>query len=92
MGWCCIVVHSSVDKEYEMNITWISVEDELPKVKPFESKAVIVTDGKRVDIGAYMDYYFEKGWTYSMILEGPVTHWMPLPTLPTNGEESVGQA
>ena len=58
-----------------MNGTWISVEDELPGVKPFESKPVIITDGKRVDIGAYMDYGFEKG-----CLEGPVTHWMPIPT------------
>ena len=82
MDWSGVVVYGSAVEEYEMNGTWISVEDELPRVKPFESKPVIITDGKYVDIGAYMDYGFEKGWTYSMILEGPVTHWMPIPTLP----------
>lgn len=62
---------------------WISVKDER---KPPNFKVVLITDGECVDLGAWQG----EGWAsdFSYVDESEdVTHWMPLPKLPKEGEK-----
>jgi len=61
---------------------WISVEDRFPDHKKNNERYVFVTDGVDFVHGArVMDGYFLLETSH------PLTHWMPLPALPT--QESV---
>ena len=57
---------------------WISVGDELPKDK----ELVFITDGEYTDTGFY-EYTFDE-WQPCEKWLGDITHWMPLPSLPSS--------
>ena len=60
---------------------WISVEEKLPAYK----QVVIATDGNSVHEMRFYGDYFEgfDGWCFPKA----VTHWMPMPKLPSDGEK-----
>ena len=59
---------------------WLSVEDELPKNK----ELVFITDGEYTDTGFY-EYTFDE-WQPCEKWLGDITHWMPLPQPPKEGD------
>ena len=59
---------------------WKSVEDELPKNK----ELVFITDGEYTDTGFY-EYTFDE-WQPCEKWLGDITHWMPLPQPPKEGD------
>ena len=59
---------------------WISVTERLPE--PFETVLVYDSTGKRIE-AAYMTRH--KEWLGVMI-KNEITHWMPLPEPPKEGE------
>lgn len=62
---------------------WISVKDER---KPPNFKVVLITDGECVDLGAWQGEEWASDFSYVDESED-VTHWMPLPKLPKEGEK-----
>ena len=69
---------------------WVSVEDRLPEVWINEEDNVLVnymiySPDFGVDIGSY--HAKAQRWV-CMGLPCPVTHWMPLPGAPTEGEKA----
>ena len=64
---------------------WISVEDKLPKV----AVGVLITDGKNVSDG-YVLNMGDSGlcpWVARQpVFHRDITHWMPIPTPPTEKE------
>jgi hypothetical protein len=73
---------------------WYNIKEHIPKTRDngagwgyYESKPIIVTDGKTVDIGIYHEKYNNKGeletywWECDPWID-TVTHWMSLPNLP----------
>lgn len=64
---------------------WISVEDRLPEV----AVHVLITDGKYISMG-YVLNIDNDGWcpwvAQYPVSHRDVTHWMPLPTPPTEKE------
>lgn len=71
---------------------WIGVKDRLPeKHKPdfdYESNVVLlyVEDYDEMRTG-YYDYQFHEFYTVDDIILGGVTHWMPLPEPPEEGDK-----
>jgi len=70
-------------------MNWISVKDQLPILKPRNSPEypepnLLVTDGKRIDLAYYNEHGFNEvgNAIWGRILEGPITHWLPIPELP----------
>ena len=55
--------------------SWISVEDELPKINWTMSDVVVVTDGKGFGTAWY---HQDEGWHFGTQLPFEPTHWMPL--------------
>jgi hypothetical protein len=72
-------------------VEWISVTDSLPEVSPkneYVSDRVLFTDGKEVIEGRYTRTYYHiedsLAWFDTLWTMVPgVTHWMPLPKLPS---------
>lgn len=72
---------------------WVSVEDDLPEAEKdsTESASVIVClDDFVITTGFYChfenEWYGEDGYAFEEASNGPVTHWMPLPTPPEKSE------
>lgn len=73
---------------------WYNVKEYVPMAKDtgagwgyYESKPIIVTDGKLIDIGTYYERIDDRGiriagwWECDPRID-VVTHWMSLPRLP----------
>ena len=72
-------------------MAWISVDERLPEMKepypngPLRSANVLITSGHYVSIGRLGQTYEKRitRWQDSNGHVVVVTHWMPLPDLPT---------
>lgn len=73
----------AVDVASVQHREWISVKDER---KPPNFKVVLITDGECVDLGAWQGEEWASDFSYVDESED-VTHWMPLPKLPKEGEK-----
>lgn len=63
-------------------MNWISVEDELPE---HAEDVLVFTKNETYSLG---HYFYGDGWSLEedTIVTDYVTHWMPLPSPPEEGE------
>lgn len=68
---------NELEKEVDAlpNDDWISVDDRLPEY----NKEVMCTDGKYIRVVKFM----KKKWVYNYCNIVWITHWVPLPELPS---------
>lgn len=65
---------------------WISVNEMIPT----SHRDMLITDGEEITIGWY--HVLKSEWTVGSVIPAAhklrrnVTHWMPLPELPKEGE------
>lgn len=70
---------------------WISVKDRLPEI--CQDVLVYCKNTQRVTIGRFAHWYDNDGWDIVGTkgrFNDIVTHWMPMPEPPKEGEENAG--
>jgi len=69
----------------EKQSEWISINDRLPDDVSVQGVVAVLVDGEHSRIGEYADNYGRFVYHGGPII-GKVTHWMPLPAAPEQGE------
>jgi hypothetical protein len=62
---------------------WVKVDDRLPE----EEESVLLCDGFSICIGHIFDSENKYWWNSPDIMMNDITHWMPLPELPSKEDK-----